>query len=88
MYQYDKMRSKLFTEEGVAMFLDIRDHTRALLKTAGAITLEAAIRGARGGDSWLMLACVDRLVELGEISEILYPEQKIQNNRIFISRSG
>ncbi len=52
------------------MFIKIRDKAQTLLKTAGAFTMGKVIIGCGGGDSWDMLACVDRLVELGEIREV------------------
>lgn len=70
MYRYSDLRPQLFTEEGSVMFTAIRDHVRKVLPTSGAISMGAAIRGARSGDSFLMQACVDRMVELGELKEV------------------
>ena len=69
MYKYEEQKQKLFTEEGQIMFLKIRDNIYKLLSTAGAVSMGCAIRRV-SGDSWDMLACVDRLIELGEILEI------------------
>jgi hypothetical protein len=69
MYSYKTEREKIFTEQGQVMFLSIRDRVHELLKTAGAVRMDRAISG-QTGSSWEMLACVDRLVELGEIKEI------------------
>jgi len=66
MYNYQKERSKIFTEDGQIIFLEIRDKVQRLLKQSGAVMMENAIGGALG-DTWLHLACVDRLVELGEL---------------------
>lgn len=67
-YQYAEHRDRIFTESGQRMFLAVRDAAEELLSRAGAFTVAALINSSRaGGDSWLMLACVDRLVELGEI---------------------
>ena len=81
------MKSKLFTEDGTVMFMAIRDNVKTLLKASGAITMGAAITGAAGvtGDSWTMLACVDRMVELGEIREIQQKYSPTGQNRIFMS---
>ena len=81
MYKYEEEKPKLFTDEGQRMFLKIRDKTHELLNQSGAV----AMIKATGGDSWMMLACVDRLVELGEIKEINYDAPAAQC-RIFISR--
>lgn len=69
MYDYQKERAQIFTESGSVTFTKIRDAVRTLLKTAGAFTMGAATRGV-SGDSWLALACVDRLAELGEVVEV------------------
>lgn len=69
MYNYQKEKQKVFTEEGQLMFMQIRDNVKKLLEQSGAVMLDNAIRVVTG-DSWLMLACIDRIVELGEIREI------------------
>lgn len=68
-YSYQAERPRLFTEEGQEMLLKVRDNVQRLLKTAGAFMSGHAWRGV-GGDTWLMLACLDRLVERGEIIEV------------------
>lgn len=70
-YDYQAERPKLFTEEGQRDFLKVRDAAKALLKEAGAFRqIEVLSKSGISGDSWFMIACVDRLVELGEIVEI------------------
>jgi hypothetical protein len=44
--------------------------------------MEVAIAGI--GDSWQRIACVDRLVELGEIREITNPNEVAGQHRIFV----
>lgn len=68
-YRYEDLKSDLFTEAGSVAFTRIRDRVRKVVREAGAITMGSAIHGA-SGDSWVMLACVDRLVELGELREV------------------
>lgn len=68
-YQYEGERNKVFLESNQKMFLSIRDRARGLLDSAGAFNLASVIAGC-SGDSWTMIACVDRLVELGEIKEV------------------
>ncbi len=71
MYAYETEKPKLFTESGQVMFLAIRDAARALLKEAGAFRAQELLNKARtGGDSFQQQACIDRLVELGEIVEL------------------
>lgn len=82
MYNYQKERFKIFTENGQKTFLEIRDRVHNLLNQSGAITMGAAISGSTG-DSWVHLACVDRLVELNEIKEI--PQNNVAGqHRVFI----
>lgn len=73
-YEYQNEKFELFTDDGQRMFLAIRDKVHRLLKDAGCFRMQEAMNAAGGGSSWTMLACVDRLVELGEIREV------IQNN--------
>lgn len=82
-YNYSEERHKLFTEEGQTQFLKIRDRTKYLLGLAGAVTAHAIMR-TLSGDLWFDLACIDRLVELGEIREITGPNVWGQH-RVFIS---
>lgn len=83
MYNYETQKPKIFTENGQVMFLKIRDNVNQILKVAGAVRMQEAIREVCG-DSWMMLACVDRLVELRELTEITGSEVAGQY-RIFIS---
>lgn len=68
-YNYKDIKPKLFTEEGVKNILKVRDHVRNCLKMSGAVSMERAM-SATSGDSWTMMAYVDYLVELGEITEV------------------
>ena len=67
MYDYQNERQRVFTEDGQVIFLRTRDRVQHLLKEAGAFR-EAELGVT--GDSWLVMACVDRLVELGEIEAL------------------
>lgn len=82
MYKYEDLKPSIFTEDGQKMFLSIRDKCEALLEVAGCFTMGAAIR-KQTGDSWKMLACVDRLLELKEIREIKQSNNIAGQDRIF-----
>ena len=82
-YLYSDLRDTVFTEDGQVRFLAIRDNTRYLLDKAGAVSMEKAIAG-QSGDVWKMMACVDRLVELGELREITAEQQVAGQHRIFV----
>ena len=86
MYEYNVERPKLFTEEGQVLFLKIRDNVNRLIEQAGAVRMDRAISGC-SGDSWQMLACVDRMVELKEITESSIPNCAGQY-RIFTKFTG
>lgn len=51
------------------MFLSIRDRVSKLHEFSGAFTMAHAIANETG-NSWDMLACIDRLVEIGEIKKV------------------
>ena len=70
MYVYEEVKKELFTEEGSVLFTAIRDNTLKLLNLAGAVSMDRAYSTGRTANAWTMLACVDRLVETGEIREI------------------
>ena len=81
-YRYTKERERLFTEEGQQGFLAIRDRVQHLLRDAGACTMGKAIEGSVG-DTWFMLACVERLVELGEIVEVTQGQALWIQDRVY-----
>jgi hypothetical protein len=83
MYNYEDLKPKLFTEEGQTTFIKIRDHVKKTLLVSGAISAGKAMSAATG-DSWLMLACVDRLVETGELREVTQ-EGVFAQHRLFVS---
>lgn len=71
-YNYTDLRPKLFTEDGQVLFLEMRDRAKKIIAHAGAARMDAIMQGSTG-DTWLMLACVDRMVELGELKEVPSP---------------
>lgn len=68
-YAYVIERERLFTEDGTQMLLKVRTKVERLIREAGAVRAQEAISGATG-DTWLMMAALDYLVETGEIREI------------------
>lgn len=82
-YDYEIERPKVFTDEGQRKFLKVRDHVHCLLDKAGAVRMQEAM-SATSGDSWVTLACVDRLVELGEIREITDSGDVLGQHRVFV----
>jgi hypothetical protein len=82
-YEYEKEKPGIFTENGQVMFLRIRDKVQSLLKQAGAFSMFSAMSDCTG-ESWQMMACVDRLVELGEIKEVPRGNDCPGQYRIFV----
>lgn len=86
-YCYETQKKELFTDEGQKIFIQIRDNVHRLLSIAGAFRQQEATKGC-SGSSWDMIACIDRLVELGEIVELprecwtqykVYTDKKVHN---------
>ena len=69
-YSYLTEKAEIFTEDGQVMFLRIRDHARKLLEVSGAVTGGKLLAAGGTGSSWTMMACVDRLCELGELRKV------------------
>jgi len=78
MYEYLKQREVVFTESGIKMLFTLRDRAKELLEEAGAFR-EQELHISVSGDSWDMLACVDYLVERGDIRRV-YAEGARQYN--------
>lgn len=86
VYNYETEKPKLFTEENQLLFLGIRDRVQELLKKSGAV-MQGCVglpSGVGAADSWTMLACFDRLVELGELEEIT--RKCAGQHRVFIAK--
>lgn len=70
MYNYEEQKPTLLTDSGQRNFLKVRDGVQKTLKIAGAIRMQEAMQFSGCCSSWEQLACVDRMVELGELREI------------------
>lgn len=68
-YKYEDEKPGIFTDDGVRTFLKIRDRVKYLLSEAGAFTTQQAICKATGSN-WLHLACLDYMVEIGELRKV------------------
>jgi hypothetical protein len=84
-YSYDDLKHTVFTESGQIKFLQIRDRAKHLITMSGAASCEKIIIGING-DTWEMLACIDRLVEIGDIMEVPNPHSRAGQHRIFIGK--
>ena len=82
-YNYQEQRETVFTDEGQRRFLKVRDSVDKMLKHSGAARSGEIIHEVCG-DLWELLACIDRLVELGEIREIPQGRPCASQCRIFV----
>lgn len=87
MYKYEDQKQKLFTDDGQRLFLLVRDKANKKLDTSGAALMGSLIREF-SGDSWTLLACIDRMAEIGELIEIPNPTSKMGQDRIFIKNNA
>lgn len=87
-YVYQEHRPRLFTEDGVQFLMKLRDNVQRLCKLAGAVRASEAWNGAGGGDTWMMLAAIDYLVECGEIREVTPPGSVWGQHRVFVRVDG
>jgi len=81
MYNYQKERPKLFTENGLKLLIQVRDNALDLLNEAGAFRADKVWKNC-SGDSWMLLAALDYLVEKGEIVRVSH--DTIGQHQIFI----
>jgi hypothetical protein len=84
MYCYQLERPKIFTEDGQRAFLKARDAAHKLLQEAGAFKMFNPLKGLTG-DTWFMMALVDRMVELGEIREVTPKDEVCGQDRVFVA---
>lgn len=84
-YVYADHRAFVFTEEGQKDFLKVRDKAKELLTKSGAVTSQYLTQDLTGL-SWNHLACVDRLVELGELLEVQNPHHHWGQHRIYVGK--
>jgi hypothetical protein len=85
-YVYQEEKPKLLTDAGQRLFLRFRDRTQQLLKTSGAARAHELMAGF-SGDSWVLLACIDRLVELGELRLIEQADHVATQAQIYVGRA-
>lgn len=69
-YDYAIQRQNIFTEDGQRLFLQVRDSVKEHIEISGAVRFDKIKVKSGGYNSFDLIACVDRLVELGEIVEL------------------
>lgn len=87
-YDYATEKPRIFTEDGMVMFLAIRDRMYKLMDESGACRVDKALSGISGA-SWLQLACIDRLVEMGEFRWVdSFDQNKMTQHRVLVKTRG
>lgn len=84
-YNYETQKESLFTEAGNRLFVAFRDRTLDLLKQSGAVRMLELMHFT--GDGWDLIACADRMVELGDMRELTGQEVAGQH-RVFVAGEG
>lgn len=84
-YNYRSERHVVFTEEGIAAVMAIRDFVLKAINDTGAVTAGKAMNHAKGlCASWEMMACVDYLIERGDV-RVHGPDDTISwQNRVLV----
>lgn len=82
-YTYATEKAALFTENGVAILLAVRDEATRLIAEAGACTTGKAI-GKAVGSTWTMLAALEYLVERGDLRRVPAPEATCAQDQVFV----
>lgn len=85
-YQYTTERNAIFTDDGQREFTRGRDKVLAAVRATGAITMGKAMNMFRLGNTWAMMACVDRMVELGDLTEVATDKQHVAQYRVFLGK--
>ena len=70
------------TDEGQREFMVVRDWVKNTPQVAGAFRALEAM-GASALQSWEHMACIDRMVELGELTELTASDE-VGQHRVFI----
>jgi hypothetical protein len=81
-YNYQTQKPNIFTEDGVKMLTKIRDEAKRLIKISSVVQSDKLIK-ATSGDTWTMMACMDYLIECGDLLEIPNTLSKAGQHRIF-----
>lgn len=84
-YDYQTQRPTLFTDDGQRRLLAVLDKARKCIKFSGAVRSQELLIGS--GDTWDMLARIDRLVELHYLREITGGDVAGQH-RVFVAGSA
>jgi hypothetical protein len=87
MYNYQVEKKRLFIEANQVYFLEFRDKAKQMIKECGAFRLDKLMSAVKGmPDTWLLLACVDRLLELGDLIELKREAETVSQYKIYTEK--
>lgn len=81
-YDYEVLRRDLFTESGSEEFIRARDAMLELLRPTGAGRASLIFKASPAGDTWSMMAHLDRMVELGDVRYVPGTTDRAWQNQI------
>jgi len=83
-YDYQREKGYTLTDEGSKEVIKLKNYIDNIIDKSGVMTAEACMEGCNCGTNWQQLACIDRLVEIGELFEVnLGYEELMGQARIF-----
>jgi hypothetical protein len=81
-YDYSTEKSYTLTDEGQRRCFEILRTATKALAIAGCVRAQE-LMGGHSGDSFRIMACIDRLVEAGELREV--PTEGAWQHRVFVA---
>lgn len=85
-YEYVTERDAIFTEDGQRRFTKGRDQVLDAVRRTGAITMGKAMPMFGAGTNWFQMACVDRMVELADLIEVVPAKKYVAQYRVFLQK--
>lgn len=95
-YSYKEMKPVVLKGENQKSFLNVRDRVNALfsadaerpIAVDNILNVDLGSEGdATASADWFRMACLDRMVELGELFEIKTHPDTIGQHRVFMKRT-
>ncbi len=83
MYNYKDEKPKLLTDEGQKSVIKALKNAQRLLQSAGAFKAFSILENVNYDDTFVAMAILDRLVELGEIREVT-SSNVMGQDRVFV----
>lgn len=82
-YKYEECKPNLLDKKELRRFLEIRDIVKDEIDSVGMVVMGAVMMRATG-DTWKSMACVEMLVEIGEIVETTQESGTLAQEREFV----